>query len=78
MYRTREYAAAINLDRAKGRAAALEEKRALDISIISPKRLIDGGAAILAADIINHIIVIKGNRFKRPLVKKILRVVVDS
>ena len=47
-------------------------------SIISDRRLIDGGAAIFAAENRNHHIVIVGNSIWRPLVRKRLRVCVDS
>ena len=53
-------------------------ERVLVINKISLKRLILGGAAIFAADIINHINVIAGNKFNIPLVIYILRVWVDS
>lgn len=48
------------------------------ISIISLIRLIDGGAAMFAAERRNHNIVIDGKMFSIPLVKKILRVWVAS
>lgn len=44
----------------------------------SPRRLVDGGAAILAALNINHQRVIVGVNVRRPLVKKSLRVLVVS
>jgi hypothetical protein len=47
-------------------------------SIISPIRLMDGGADILAAQIINHNRAMEGNRAKRPLVRYSLRVCVTS
>lgn len=45
---------------------------------ISLKRLIDGGAAIFAAVAINHQRVRVGNTIIIPLVRKILRVCVNS
>lgn len=48
------------------------------ISIISLSKLIDGGAAILAAVNINHHIVMIGATVINPLVKNILRVWVIS
>lgn len=48
------------------------------INVISLRRLIDGGAAILAAVNRNHHIVIIGLIVIRPLVKNILRVCVIS
>lgn len=43
------------------------------ISMISPIRLIEGGAAILQADRRNHHIAIVGNSIRIPLVMYILR-----
>jgi len=48
------------------------------INVISLSRLIDGGAAMLAAVNINHHIVITGLIVINPLVKNILRVCVIS
>lgn len=45
----------------------MEAVKVAVISIISDKRLIDGGAAIFAADIINHIIDIEGIIMFNPL-----------
>jgi hypothetical protein len=45
---------------------------------ISPNKLIDGGADILAAQARNHQRVVAGNRAKSPLVRKRLRVWVTS
>lgn len=78
VYKIREYAAAINLENANGIARNPDMLRPLEINIISPIRLIEGGAAIFAADSVNHIIVISGNRFRSPLVKNKLRVWVAS
>ena len=50
----------------------------LVISIISLIKLMEGGAAMLAAVKINHIIVIIGKMFNIPLVKNRLRVCVIS
>lgn len=44
------------------------------INAISPNRLIEGGAAILQIDKINHQNEIAGNIHRIPLVKYILRV----
>lgn len=44
------------------------------ISMISLMRLMEGGAAIFAADKRNQSIVMEGKIFNIPLVKKILRV----
>jgi hypothetical protein len=46
--------------------------------IISPSRLIEGGAAIFAAENINHQKVIDGNSIIMPLVINMLRVCVVS
>lgn len=48
------------------------------ISMISLMRLIEGGAAIFAAESRNQSIVMEGKMFNIPLVKKILRVWVAS
>jgi hypothetical protein len=47
-------------------------------SIISAARLIDGGAAIFAAENINHKMLIRGKNLSMPLVRKRLRVLVVS
>lgn len=46
--------------------------------LISAKRLMEGGLAILKIDIKNHQREILGNKHNRPLVRKILRVEVAS
>lgn len=51
---------------------------ALVMSIISPRRFIVGGAAMLAADMINHKRVVRGNSERSPLDIYILRVLVNS
>ena len=53
-------------------------ERILDISIISLSRLIDGGPAIFIVTRINQRRDIEGMRLIRPLVKKVLRVLVVS
>lgn len=53
-------------------------EEALVISIISLNRLIEGGAAIFVADIINHRRVVAGKRDNNPLDIYILRVPVSS
>lgn len=55
-----------------------EVLRVLEISMISLIRLILGGAAMLAADIMNQSIVMAGNRLISPLVRSRLRVWVVS
>jgi len=61
-----------------GGASARDLFRALEISIISLRRLILGGAAMFAADRRNHRRVMKGKRFNSPFVIYILRVCVVS
>lgn len=74
MYSTRLYPAAKNLIS----KIALEDKNELDIteeiSIISASKLIDGGAAILQAENINHQNVMAGKINSIPLVINNLRV----
>ncbi len=50
----------------------------LVISIISLSKLMDGGAAILVADMINQSRVVAGKRDRRPFDIYILRVPVSS
>lgn len=78
MYRNSEYAAAKNLTREIRLTVKKEYAKILVRSIISPRRLIDGGAAILAAENINHQNVIAGNNIIIPLVINMLRVFVVS
>jgi len=47
----------------------VEVKRELEISIISLNKLMEGGAAIFAAEAINHKVVMLGNRARSPLVR---------
>lgn len=68
----------INPIKARAGAKIVEMNMELVINMISLKRLIEGGAAIFAADITNHIIVMAGNRFIRPLFRIILRLFVVS
>jgi len=73
-YRNKEYPAAKNLASIK-RGMAQEEYAVIDvISIISPRRLREGGAPILHAVKRNHHMVIIGNKVIKPLVVIILRV----
>lgn len=60
------------------RAIALVWERILGNRVISPNRLIDGGAAMLAADIINHQKEREGKSIIIPLDRYILRVFVAS
>lgn len=55
-----------------------EAERILANSTISPKRLMEGGAAMLAADIINHQKEREGKSISRPLQRYMLRVFVAS
>lgn len=73
-----EYAAAKNLQMPKGIIYQYEAHTAEVISAISPKRLIEGGAAILQMERINHQKEIAGKIQRIPFVKYILRVWVDS
>jgi hypothetical protein len=63
-----------NLTLASSNASQIDLDMVAVIKIISPRRLIDGGAAILAAVNINNHIVIMGLIVIRPFVKNILRV----
>lgn len=74
MYSMSEYAAAINPVISKEGTIISEINVVLLINIISPNKLIEGGAAILAADIMNQSMVIVGNRDIMPFVMYILRV----
>lgn len=47
-------------------------------SRISARRLMEGGPAIFAIEAINHHIQVLGRRVRNPLVRKRLRVLVDS
>jgi len=62
----------------RGIQVMVEVNSVLVINIISLRRLIDGGAAILAAEAINHSVAKLGNRDKSPLVRYRFRVWVDS
>lgn len=74
----KEYAAVKNLIMDTVINDAKENERIEEIKIISLRRLIDGGAAILAPVNKNHHRVIMGLIHINPLVKKILRVLVIS
>lgn len=56
----------------------IETERVAVIDRISPRRLIDGGAAMLAAESKNHHMVIDGRKVRSPFVKNNLRVLVVS
>lgn len=73
-----EYTAAKNLQMPNGIIYQYEAHTAEVINAISPNRLIEGGAAILQIERINHQKEIAGKRHRSPLVKYILRVWVDS
>lgn len=55
-----------------------DKEVALVISIISLSKFIEGGAAILVADIMNQSRVVAGNKDRSPLEIYILRVCVNS
>jgi hypothetical protein len=74
----REYAAVINLINAIKISENADVDIIDEISIISLNKLIEGGAAILAAVNKNHHIVIIGFTHINPLVKNSLRVLVIS
>ena len=72
-YKVREYAAAAKLITPKGRIMDLVVAIEHEINMISAIRFDEGGAAMLAAHIINHIIETEGaNRFN-PLFIRSLR-----
>ena len=73
-----EYAAAKNLQIPSGIIYHEDAQTVEVINAISPNRLMEGGAAILQIDKINHQKEIEGNKHRIPLVKYILRVWVDS
>jgi len=74
----REYIAVKNLTKPSRGMNHIDLARVAVIKVISLRRLIDGGAAILAAVNINHHIVIIGLITINPLVRNILRVWVIS
>jgi hypothetical protein len=78
VYRNREYAAAIKLIIAMRAEEIKEYDRILVRRIISPIKFIEGGAAMLAAENINHQKDIAGNNIIMPFVMNILRVCVVS
>jgi len=73
-----EYIAVKNLTPASNNANQIDFDKDAVINIISLSKLIEGGAAILAAVNINHQNVIIGFIVINPLVKNILRVWVIS
>jgi hypothetical protein len=58
----------------KGSIYQYDAQTVEEISAISPNRLIEGGAAMLQIDKINHQNEIAGNMHRIPLVRYILRV----
>jgi len=72
-YIVKEYAAATNLIMLRGRSISLEVIVEHVINMISAIRLQEGGAAIFAADIKNHIIDIVGIIMFNPLFMRSLR-----
>lgn len=78
VYIKREYAAVRNLVIARnGMVISLHDK-ILVMRRISPKRLSEGGAAMLAAVKINHHGAVVGVDERRPLIRMMLRVLVIS
>lgn len=73
-----EYATVKNLISINGINIVIEEGNAAVISIISLRRLIEGGAAMFAHTIRNHHMDRMGQAASRPLVNAILRVCVYS
>jgi len=73
-----EYIAVRNLTSLSSGIINSDLLNAAVINIISLRRLIDGGAAILAAVKMNHHIVIIGLIVINPFVRNILRVCVTS
>jgi hypothetical protein len=69
-----EYTPVINVRIDKGRINRIEKDIVEVISIISLRRLIVGGAAILIAENMNHHIDIDGIILIIPFIKNILRV----
>lgn len=78
MYICSEYIAVRNLTSLSSGTINRDLLNAAVINIISLRRLIDGGAAILAAVKMNHHIVIIGLMVINPFVRNILRVCVTS
>lgn len=66
-YRVKEYAAAVKLIMLTGRSIIFLILADIVINIISAIKLLDGGAAMLAADIINQSIDMVGMVMFRPL-----------
>ena len=77
-YRNKEYAPARNLIMAIRIAVIFLEDRTEDRREISPIRLMEGGAAIFAADSKKNIMDIDGNREINPFEMYNLRLCVDS
>jgi len=78
VYIWREYIAVKNLTSASSGINKIDLVNVVVIKVISLNRLIDGGAAILAAVNRNHHIVIVGLIVINPFVRNILRVCVIS
>jgi len=78
VYICSEYIAVRNLTNLSSGIIYRDLLNAAVINIISLRRLIDGGAAILAAVKINHHIVMIGLMVISPFVRNILRVWVTS
>lgn len=72
------YRAAKKLIKPKGRRQYIERNIVAGKIIISPKRLIEGGAAILITEKRNHQRVNKGRSISIPLLRKRLRVLLFS
>jgi hypothetical protein len=74
VYICNEYIAVRNLTRPRSGIKNIDLARVAVINVISLSKLIEGGAAILAAVNRNHHIVIIGLIVIKPLVRNILRV----
>jgi len=72
-YNVNEYAAAVNLIIPRGIRVSLDAMAADVIKTISAIKLHEGGAAMLAALIINHSIDMEGMMIFNPLLSKSLR-----
>jgi len=73
-YIFKEYAPVINLSNPKKIINIIENEDVAVINIISLRRLIDGGAAILIAVNMNHHIVREGKNDIMPFIRNMLRV----
>jgi len=74
VYKYKEYTTVVNLNVASATTKIMFLESTPEISIISLRRLIDGGAAILALISRNHNKVILGEIINNPLVRTMLRV----